>query len=291
MSLSRKQLAQIATVKALQVRQRSNCAFWDPLCVYDLAAHLGLEVRFFDIPSMEGLYCASAKPGIIVSSLRPGGRQAFTCAHEIGHHVFGHGDQYDELVEHRSETRRLDPREFQADCFAGALLIPKVAVSRGFSLRSLDPPPPRRNRFTSSRPGSASGTPRSSTTCALPLACSRRPGRGGVAATPTAGASGQRFLAVSAGNTSLWRTSTVRGGRSTFKWATCCYCKLALKLEGGCAEVAEQRAAWLLARAVRPGISRVAATDSNWSAYIRVSRNGYSGRSMYRFLEEAEDDE
>ena len=138
MRSTQKQQAHAATVKALQVRRASGCAFWDPVCVYDLATNLGLEVRFFDIPSMEGVYCASAHSTIIVSSLRPPGRQAFTCAHELGHHVFGHGDQYDELVEHRSEARRFDPHEFQADCFAGALLMPKVAVSRGFSLRGWD---------------------------------------------------------------------------------------------------------------------------------------------------------
>jgi hypothetical protein len=136
---TQKHLAQAATLKALHVRRTAGCAFWEPLCVYDVAARLGLEVRFFDIPSMEGVYCASANPTIIVSSLRPPGRQAFTCAHEIGHHVFGHGDQYDEMIEQRSKARRLDSQEFQADCFAGALLMPKVVVSRGFSLRGLDP--------------------------------------------------------------------------------------------------------------------------------------------------------
>lgn len=96
-------------------------------------------MRFFDIPSMEGVYCASASPTIIVSSLRPPGRQVFTYAHEIGHHEFGHGDQYDESVEHRPEERRHGAQEFQADCFAGALLMPKVVVRRGFSLRGGDP--------------------------------------------------------------------------------------------------------------------------------------------------------
>jgi len=63
------------------------------------------------------------------------------------------------------------------------------------------------------------------------------------------------------------------------------------KIEGGCTEEAERRAESLLARAVRPGIGRVAAPEANWSAYLRVSRENYSGRSVYRFLEEAEDAE
>ena len=80
----------------------------------------------------------------IVSSLRPPGRQAFTCAHEFGHHVYGHGDQFDELVEDRRQARRYDSKEFEADCFASALLMPKTAVlkglaARGWNARNLSP--------------------------------------------------------------------------------------------------------------------------------------------------------
>lgn len=63
------------------------------------------------------------------------------------------------------------------------------------------------------------------------------------------------------------------------------------RIEGGCAEETEQLAKSVFARAVRPGIGRVVVTEANWSAYLRLSRKNYSGRSAYRFEEEAEDAE
>ena len=37
--------------------------------------------------------------------------------------------EIDELVE-QWDTHRFDPKEFAADCFAGALLMPKMAVAK-----------------------------------------------------------------------------------------------------------------------------------------------------------------
>ena len=42
--------------------------------------------------------------------------------------------EIDELVE-QWDKPRFDPKEFTADCFAGALLMPKMAVSRAFAVR------------------------------------------------------------------------------------------------------------------------------------------------------------
>ena len=55
--------------------------------------------------------------------------------------------------------------------------------------------------------------------------------------------------------------------------------------------VLEQDGKRTIARAVRPGIGRVAAKRSEWSAYIRVSRQQFVGRAQYRFEEEVEDAE
>ena len=134
---NRKQLAAAATRKSLETRKKFGCSLWDAICVFDLAERIGLEVRFWDIPSMEGIYYRADAPSVIVSSLRPPGRQAFTCAHEIGHHVFNHGEQFDELIEERKEARRFDPCEYQADIFAEFLLMPKGAVTRALSVRDL----------------------------------------------------------------------------------------------------------------------------------------------------------
>ena len=132
--MDRGTIARKATAEALRTRLRAGYGLDTPICAYDLEGCLGIEVRFFDLPSLEGMYYNSPKPHIILSSLRPPGRRAFTCAHELGHHSRGDGTCLDEMVEQWTGPR-FDPTEFFADCFAGALLMPKTAVERAFSLR------------------------------------------------------------------------------------------------------------------------------------------------------------
>lgn len=137
MTARRNELAQKAVVEALRTRRQLGLSSWQPVCALDAADQLGIEVRLVDIPSMEGFYCRSGRPTIILSTLRPTGRQNFTCAHEVAHHVLGHGEQFDELIEQKSDERQRDPNEFMADCFAGAFLMPKTAVSRAFVVRNV----------------------------------------------------------------------------------------------------------------------------------------------------------
>jgi Zn-dependent peptidase ImmA (M78 family) len=134
MTPERGRLALRATALALRIRQKAGIPPDQPCCVFDVAENLGIEVRFAELPSAEGVY-SPGKPVIVVSSLRPPGRQAFTCAHELGHHVYGHGEQFEELVEDRAKNRSSDPKEFEADCFASALLIPKTGILRGMAAR------------------------------------------------------------------------------------------------------------------------------------------------------------
>src|SRR2546426_775951 len=79
----RKQLVMDAMSTAIQVRQSFGSGLWNPINPYDLAEQLGVEVRFVDITSMEGMYCKAPKPHILLSSHRPLGRQAFNCSHEL----------------------------------------------------------------------------------------------------------------------------------------------------------------------------------------------------------------
>jgi Zn-dependent peptidase ImmA (M78 family) len=132
----RKQLAMKALDAALDVRRDMHVELWAPVCVYDIAHEMGVEVRFLRNSSMEGIYRKSKNPVIFVSALRPAGRQVYTCAHELGHHVFGHGSiLVDEFPEISSAQNRRDPREILADMFAGFLLMPKSAVESAFAVR------------------------------------------------------------------------------------------------------------------------------------------------------------
>ena len=96
---NRRAIARQAMAAALRTRLSVGYGLDHAVCVYDLAEKLGVEVRFLDLPSMEGMYSSASGPTIIVSSLRPPGRRAFTCAHELGHHNRSDGVEIDELVE------------------------------------------------------------------------------------------------------------------------------------------------------------------------------------------------
>jgi len=132
----RKQLARQALEAALQVRRDGQVSLWAPVDVYGLAEGMKVRVLFVAASSLEGMYRKDKRPTVIVSALRPSGRQAFTCAHELGHHVFGHGNiLVDEFMDIAGTQNRSDPQETLADLFAGFLLMPKSAVERAFAIR------------------------------------------------------------------------------------------------------------------------------------------------------------
>jgi FixJ family two-component response regulator len=70
-------------------------------------------VRFNNI-NMEGVYRRGLPPRIHLSARRPLPRRAYNCAHELGHHVFGHGSSIDELREDAKAQPWEDPKEFLA---------------------------------------------------------------------------------------------------------------------------------------------------------------------------------
>jgi Zn-dependent peptidase ImmA (M78 family) len=142
---NRRQLTLKAASQAMKVRRRLGIGFHEPLSPFDVAEKLNVDVRFQNVPSMEGMYCQmqNRPPLIVLASERPMARQNFTCAHEIGHHEFGHGTHLDEFLDEESlkslaktQVRNPnDPNEFLADRFASLLLMPQSAVDRAFAKR------------------------------------------------------------------------------------------------------------------------------------------------------------
>ena len=133
-STQKERLARQALLKALQVRKKANIEFWWPLSIFDVVESAGIEVWFLEASSLEGMYSESPRV-ICIGSERPPGRQAFTCAHEYGHHLFGHGTRVDELGDHNAKGAKFKPEEYLADAFAGFFLMPKVAVEHTFRNR------------------------------------------------------------------------------------------------------------------------------------------------------------
>ena len=106
-----------------------------PVCCYEICKQLGIKVKFVNV-SMEGFYQQGKPPRIYVSSQRPNMRRHFTCAHELGHHQFGHGSNLDELEEMASQAGK-PPEERLADMFAGHLLMPALGLKKAFRLRGV----------------------------------------------------------------------------------------------------------------------------------------------------------
>lgn len=123
---------------ALKLRAGWGYSMERPCDVYELISRLGLELQFFGVPTLEGMYLEDdVTRRVCVSALRPAGRQRFTAAHELGHSVLLHGTKLDSVQELREQNEN-DNEERCADTFASSLLMPSSAVYSGFKLRDLD---------------------------------------------------------------------------------------------------------------------------------------------------------
>ena len=283
--MDRRTIARKSTAAALRTRLRAGYRLDQPICVYDLAERIGVEVRFFDIPSLEGMYYNTQRPHIILSSLRPPGRRAFTCAHELGHHSRGDGTYLDEMVEQWAGTR-FDSTEFSADCFAGALLMPKTAVERAFALRqwAVDECTPEQAYVVSNYFGVGYTTLVHQLSRGLLLLSGSRAER--LLKVPPRRAQAlavgwetpgtvwvvdrhwvDRPVDVEAGDLILLHEETL--------------------VEGDCAERVVDMEDGRLLRAKEPGIGRLE-DSSGWSAFIRVSRRAFIGRNVHRHREEVD---
>lgn len=286
----RRSLVMDAADAALRMRQSAGLGIWTPMCVYDVAEKLGIEVRFVDIPSMEGMYCKNAAPLILVSSLRPAGRRAFTCGHELGHHVYKHGTRIDEILDRPTEERLFDPEEFLADCFAGFLLMPKSAVNRAFAIRGWD--------ISSCTPlqlytiaglfGVGYTTlinHLSSTLNLLP-----RPRANELAKVPP-----RKIRSAHLGREikeDLTLVDTHWSGRPIdIQVGDLIQLPVGVVCEGNCTQLCESGEEALLFRGAVPGVGRFHQPSTGWSTYVRVARRDYVGRSIFRHLEDPDNDE
>jgi hypothetical protein len=252
------------------------------------AESLDIEVRFVDVPSMEGIYLAGSNPTILLSSLRPSGRRYFTCAHELGHHIFGHGGQFDEMRDERTARRAIDPKEFSADCFAAYFLMPKATVDSGMARRGF--------RY-------ATMTPLEALTMAGWLGVGYQSfvnqleyGLGVIddhrgntlrKATPRdirAAIIGERTTANLYVVDQSWRGRAVDCEVDDYL-----VLPVGTLYEGHPTKTSGNVTKGLLIQVKHPGIGRVSSGRPLWSAFIRVSRRRYVGRSRYRFDEEVDE--
>ncbi len=281
-------LAQKAMLKSIDVRNQAGFGLNSPICIYGLCDKLKVKVRFVDI-SMEGMYLKEEEPAIFLSALRPLPRRNFTCAHEIGHHIFGHGSTVDELIEESDKPKAFNPEEFLVDSFAGFLLMPilavrKAFVSRGWDVASATPV----QIFTIACSfGVGYKTLIDHMTYALKMiGCSHATFL--LKSTPKAirdeilGRSSKDPLIVADEHWSLPTIDAEVGSQLLLPntaEATKDSITVQEYLPSGC-----------LFRANHPGIVRVYCPNNKWAVFVRVSRYQFVGLSKYRHLEEVEDE-
>ena len=80
--MTRQEIARTALRAAIELRRKAKVPLEDPICVYDFAETLEVEVRFVGGSSFAGMF-AKGMNAVFVPSERPAGRRAFTCAHEL----------------------------------------------------------------------------------------------------------------------------------------------------------------------------------------------------------------
>ena len=281
---NRRAIARQAMAAALRTRLSLGYGLDHAVCVYDLAEKLGVEVRFLDLPSMEGMYSSASVPTIIVSSLRPSGRRAFTCAHELGHHNRGDGVEIDELVEEWDKPS-FDPKEFAADCFAGALLMPKMAVSRAFAIRgwTIEECTPEQVFMVSGYFGVGYATLIHHLRSALQVLPDTR----AQALLKVSPRKAQSLLLGRQPPDTLVAVDTYWTGRAVdVEVGDLVFVQGEAESDGTCIQPSVDVEQGRLFRAAQPGVGRLVAGTA-WSAFVRVSRRDYVGRALYRHWEEA----
>ena len=283
-----KRMAHGAFAAALRMRRKAGYRLDEAISVYDLAERLDIEVRFADIPSMEGMLYCNPDPVIIVSSHRPSGRRAFTCAHELGHFNSGDGTTIDDLVG-KSDKVASDPREFMADCFAGALLMPKMAVERAFAIRNwpIVTATPDQIYVISSYFGVGYSTLVHHLWKSLRLL----PGSHAENLLKVGRRKAQSQALGWESADAVWIVDPQWNGRAIDvevgdlvqvpEGSTC---------EGECLDDAGAFSAGRLYRARQPGIGKLSAA-SGWAGYVRVSRRAFVGRSVFRHLSEEDSEQ
>lgn len=284
-------LARQALGMSIQVRQEAGFDLENPLDVYALCDHLRVPFRFLPI-SMEGMYRRIPAPYILISALRPLARRTFTCAHELGHHLFDHGSTIDALVKDRQaseEHQPRDPNEFLVDAFAGFLLMPSLGLRQAYTARGVRPEQatPEQHFAVACSFGVGYATlinhlcygaqllPRRSISSLLSITPQKI--RRALLGAQTAGP-----LVVADEH---WRMPTLDAevGMHLLLPADA---EAASDVIAPVTDTLHGR----LFRAQRPGIVRVQAAGGQWAVFARVARYQYVGLGRYRHFEESADD-
>lgn len=283
----RRELAFDAAQRASRLRSKMRIKPQAPASIFDVIDELDIELRFMPIPSLEGVYRAQPNPVILVSSERPPGRQAYTGAHELGHHVYGHGVVLDEAGEDSEQepSATTGSEEYLADRFAGYFLMPKTAVKHGFRVRKWEPENCTARQVYTVATWLGVGY----ATLVHHMRSSLRMLSYGkyvelLKVTPREiradilGREVQQNLQI-VGHKWTGRAVDLRVGDLMLLPAGTVH-------EADNIRTVEETREFVLLTSTAPGIGRVYSTDTEWAAFVRTSRRDYVGLSRHRHLED-----
>lgn len=273
---------------SITARTKAGLDLQSPICIYGLCEAHNVNVRFNDI-NMEGMYDRQPKPRIHVSALRPLARRTFTCAHELGHHVFGHGSTIDELRDDHAQNSDRPPNEVLADSFAAFVLMPTLGLREAFVKRGLDP-----NKASAldmyaiaCNFGVGQATLVNHLAYGIGMISSVQRAQLGritpkMIRTELLGQVVSEPLTIADQH---WNSPTIDMEQGAL-----------LMLPSGVvvdtAMLMPERdlAGGRLFRAMKVGITRVVIPGSSWATYVRIARRQYVGLAHFRHLEETADD-
>lgn len=282
-----KELALRALNDALRMRTANEINLITPLDIFQFASDQGIEVRFFDVPSLEAMYVKMDPPRIIISAQRPSGRQVFNCAHELGHHFYGHGSRVDEYFKKEAGKNKFSPEEFIADRFASFLLMPKSLVNFAFTQRGWKIPECSVVEFFTIAGWIGVGYTtlithmRDSLYLLTPEKAQEL-----LRTTPK---SIRQQLVPGSENTSIIIIDYYWAGRAIdAQVGDFLILPPNVQDTSDVMRCVSSDASRTVYQAVRPGIGRFNGTDTLWAAFLRVSKPDYVGRSIFRHLEDPE---
>lgn len=286
--VSRRALYQQAMQTSLRVRAAAGYDLKSPICIYGLCKARDVVVRFNAI-DMEGMYDRVPRPRIHLSALRPLARRNFNCAHELGHHEFGHSSTIDELRNEADTARWAQPNEVLADAFAAFILMPSLGLREAFALRGTTPDKATPTQVYAIACNFGVGLSTLVTHMAFGIETmstfrraalgrhSPRSIRAEFLGEPTT----DPLILVD----EAWNAPSIDAEEGYVIWVpndvaiTANVAVLDRVVRGG-----------RLYRAIAPGIGRAVRADGTWASYVRIARREYIGLAEYRHLEDSTDD-
>lgn len=285
---NRRSLANQAMLASIKARTSARLDLQSPICIYALCEENGVTVRFNGI-SMEGMYDKGPKPRIHLSALRPLVRRNFNCAHELGHHLFGHGSTIDELRDEATASAHEHPNEILANTSASFVLMPTLGIRQAFATRGLSPQSatPEQMYAVACNFGVGYSTLINHLAYAVST-IPRQRAKALLQATPKTIRTGILEEITSEPLVLVdehWNSATLDAevGMHILLPGNA-------QIAGDVVEYQRDLPGGNLYRAVKPGIGRGACPETSWATFIRVSRYQYVGLARYRHLEDSTDE-